>query len=153
MSQRNLRWIFLLLTALPFGCADSKRAERIEAAKESAAARAKETPETWWCATHGVPKSICAQCDAKLAEAAKAVGATTIPYLQRVFRYVFEVGLTSKEMADGLGIYGASRRSRLNAACKALAEVGILQVTGHGTFRVDRDLVQRQQALAELRRR
>ena len=90
---------------------------------------------------------------AKLAEAAKAVGATTIPYLQRVFRYVFEVGLTSKEMADGLGIYGASRRSRLNAACKALAEVGILQVTGDGTFRVDRDLVQRQQALADLRRR
>ena len=90
---------------------------------------------------------------AKLAEAAKTVGATTLPYLLRVFRYVFEVGLSSKEMADGLGIYGASRRSRLNAACKALAEVGLLKALEEGTYRVDRDLVQRQRVLADLRRR
>lgn len=72
MSSRFLLSLFLS-TLLTSGCGES-REKKAEAAKAFVAARNAETPETWWCATHGVPKSMCAQCDPKLAEAAKAKG-------------------------------------------------------------------------------
>src|SRR5262249_15633721 len=38
------------------------------------AAAAGHTHEGWWCAEHGVPEEVCAQCDTKLIADFKAKG-------------------------------------------------------------------------------
>lgn len=60
--------LFLTLTAC------SKSMDKPAAGTPAATETAGHTHEGWWCAEHGVPESMCALCDAKIAADYKAKG-------------------------------------------------------------------------------
>ena len=78
MSQRNALRLLALVTASAaiWGCADSsaKRPDVHQSAAASHSDDSKAADDGWWCAEHGVPESMCALCDAKIAADYKAKG-------------------------------------------------------------------------------
>lgn len=83
----------------------------------------------------------------KMAAAEKNVGANTIPYLRRVFRYCFSAPFSPKELCDGLGMTGEWARSKISASCKALNKVGLL-IEADGRYQVDDFEVRRAKTLS-----
>jgi hypothetical protein len=80
------------------------------------------------------------------------LGARTAPYIDRVLRYCWSAGLSSQEMAEGLGVTDPATKSRLNSACKGLVKVGLMVVDGK-RFRVNQDEIGRLRALSGLRQK
>jgi hypothetical protein len=77
MSFRNLfaacaLCIVSLTVAACSKSADNGAASVVPAGTQVAAAG--HSHEGWWCAEHGVPEEVCAQCDKKLVAAFKAKG-------------------------------------------------------------------------------
>lgn len=91
--------------------------------------------------------------NAKLATAEKSVGSRTAPYIKRAFRLCYNAAFNPKEIAEGLGIIDAATVSRFRSACKALLKVGVFKDAGDGRYTVNRDEVNRLQALAGLVRK
>jgi predicted small lipoprotein YifL len=71
MKHIILSSVAVALLASLGGCGNSA-ATADKPAPESTAAEGNH--EGWWCAEHGVPEEICAQCDPKLAAKFKADG-------------------------------------------------------------------------------
>lgn len=91
----------------------------------------------------------------KITEAERLVGASTRPYLRRVFRYCFSAPLSPREIADGLGITGSVARSRISSSCKALDKVGLMEYSVAGEkhrYIVVQDEIKRAKALASILR-
>ena len=75
---------FSLISALALtGCgssADNARGPKAttgtggDAIGDSEVSEAGHTHEGWWCAEHGVPEEVCAQCNSKVAAKLKAKG-------------------------------------------------------------------------------
>lgn len=87
----------------------------------------------------------------KIDKAEKLVGASTRPYIRRVFRYCFSAPLTPTEIADGLGITGSVARSRISSSCKALSRVGLLGLEAdNGQYIVNQTEVARAKAIGSL---
>ena len=66
LSSAPLAALALLATA---GCGKpaAKTPDAATPATPTAADAAVDDHSGWWCATHGVPEEVCAQCNAKLA--------------------------------------------------------------------------------------
>ena len=69
-KQLSLVGVLAVAAACCFGC--NKAAENPTAAPANASSKA--PGDGWWCAEHGMPEEICAQCSAKLAADFKAKG-------------------------------------------------------------------------------
>ena len=49
------------------GCTDSSTPDTAAPAEDVQAEGAVDAHSGWWCAEHGVPEAVCAQCDPSLA--------------------------------------------------------------------------------------
>ena len=88
---------------------------------------------------------------ARIAQAEKSIGLRSAPYVKRCFRYCFAAPLSPAEIADGLGITDVGNQSRLNSACKALAEVRLAQWQDDGRLQIRPDEIKRLLILASLK--
>lgn len=88
---------------------------------------------------------------AKLVQAKKDIGQRTAPYLERVFRYCWDVSLSAREICEGLGIVDAATQSRISSACKAAVRIGLMVADENGRYRVNQEEISRLKKLSELR--
>jgi hypothetical protein len=89
---------------------------------------------------------------AKLAAAEKSVGSRTAPYIRKAFRLCYTAAFSATDIAEGRGITDSATVSRYRSACKALLKAGLFkEITGR--FTVDRDEINRLQALAGMVRK
>lgn len=88
---------------------------------------------------------------AKITVAKKAVGARTSPYIDRVIRYCWTVALSSKEIAEGLGITDEATKSRISSACKAVVKSGLMIADAEGRYQVNQKEIERLQALSTMK--
>lgn len=89
---------------------------------------------------------------AKVTQASRSVGGRTAPYIERVIRYCWNAALSSKEIAEGLGIVDDATKSRMSSACKACVAVGLMTVDGDGRYKVNAAEINRLKVLSGLRR-
>ena len=89
---------------------------------------------------------------AKVGLAQRAVPLDTQGYVEQVLRYCWSAALSPKEIAEGRGLTGSRTLTRLTTACKAAAGAGLLHVDEDGRYRINRDEIDRLNALSRLRR-
>lgn len=73
MSIKNVLLVSALFTASLTGCSQSTNKSESTAPANQVSADA-GAHDGWWCAEHGVPEEVCAQCDEKLVDDFKAKG-------------------------------------------------------------------------------
>jgi hypothetical protein len=89
---------------------------------------------------------------AKVSQAKKDIGRRTAPFIERVLRYCWNVSLSSKEIAEGLGIVDKATRARINSACNAVVKMNLMTTDGDGRYQVNQAEISRLKALSNLRR-
>jgi hypothetical protein len=65
--------LLALLVALG-GCSKDPPNEKAQGKTTTPQSKKADDSETWWCAEHGMPEDICAQCSAKVATEFKKKG-------------------------------------------------------------------------------
>jgi hypothetical protein len=88
---------------------------------------------------------------AKVNIAKNNVMRDAVGYIERVLRYCWTVGLSHKEIAEGLGLTGSKTLTRISVACKACVKVSLMNVDADGRYKVNQDEIQRLKALSSLR--
>jgi len=74
-SKFMVGMVAVLFTAALVGCGAKVKAPEDGAGKTvNTGTTDGKQHEGWWCAEHGVPESLCGQCDPKVAAACKANG-------------------------------------------------------------------------------
>jgi len=85
---------------------------------------------------------------ARIAKAQESVGASTAPFITRVFRLCFRAAFSPAEISEGKGLVNASNSSRYRSACRALRTTGLFKEDADGRFQVNQDEIARLRALS-----
>ena len=85
---------------------------------------------------------------ARIAKAQESVGASTAPFVTRVFRLCFHAAFSPAEISEGKGLVNASNSSRYRSACRALRKTGLFSEDADGRFQVNQDEIARLRALS-----